>query len=84
MYHRKFAVDGFELLFQLAIDYLQSSNAESQSCNDSFLREPLTMLRNLAGNNRRGGRAFMILSRKDFVRYNHAVDPTQMSRVRNP
>jgi hypothetical protein len=55
LYHRKFAVDGFEVLFQLAIDYLQSSNAESQSCDDSFLREPLTMLRNLAGNSWRGG-----------------------------
>ena len=64
LYHRKSAVGGFELLFQLAIDYLQSPNADSESRHDSFLREPLTMLQNLAGRqSARWFATFIILSR---------------------
>jgi hypothetical protein len=44
LYHRKTAVGGFELLFQLAIDFLQHPNAESESRHDSFVREPLPLM----------------------------------------
>jgi eukaryotic-like serine/threonine-protein kinase len=54
LYHRKSAVGGFELLFQLAIDFLQRPNAESESRHDSFVREPLPLLQILARTSRRG------------------------------
>ena len=54
LYYRKSAVDGFELRFQLAIDFLQRPNAESESRHDSFVREPLPLLQILARTSRRG------------------------------
>jgi hypothetical protein len=53
LYHCKPAVSGFELFFQFAIDFLQRANAESESCHDPFMREPLPMLQILAGGRRR-------------------------------
>ena len=54
LYRRKPAVGGFELLFKVAIDFLQCPNAESESCQDSFMREPLPMSQILARGNLRG------------------------------
>jgi ParB family chromosome partitioning protein len=52
--HGKLSVGGFELLRQFSVTLLQCLDAESQRCHDPFVREPLTMLRNLAGGRRRG------------------------------
>ena len=53
LYYRKPAVDGFYLLFQLAIDLLQRPNAESESLHDSFVRKLLPVLPILTYRSRR-------------------------------
>lgn len=52
--HCKSSVGGFELLFQLAIDFLQRPNAEAESRHNSFVRETLPLLQIIARSSRRG------------------------------
>lgn len=82
--HRKSAVGGFELLFQLAIDFLQRPNPESESRHDSFVGEPPPMLQSLARGYRRGTTDLHDLADLLKAALRHRPDRIIVGEIRGP